>query len=82
MTPEADTDFDRARIAPLGEIMDSWCVWSKFGKRPCYWHRTQKAAEREARRLALKYPKQKFIVLHAVSKFGAAEADVAKAEAA
>jgi hypothetical protein len=62
--------IDKSCFATLGVRLDRWCIWSKHGRRPCYWHPTQEGAEREARRLAGKFPKQKFIVLHAVSKFG------------
>jgi len=67
---KTDEGPDRSRFAAMGEFMDSYCVWSKFGRRPCYWHNTRKQAEREAKRLAHNFPGQKFIVLHAVAKFG------------
>jgi predicted TIM-barrel fold metal-dependent hydrolase len=63
-------DIDRSCFAPMGEMLDRWCVWSKYGRRPCFWHPTRHGAEHEAKRLARNFPKQKFIVLHAVSKFG------------
>jgi hypothetical protein len=70
MMTENENERDPERFGAMGEFMDSWCVWSKFGRRPCYWHRSQRSAEHEAKRLARSFPGQKFIVLHAVAKFG------------
>lgn len=51
------------------EKMGSWCVWTKRGRRPQYFHPTQELAEAEAKRLAFKYPGSKFIVMQVTSKF-------------
>lgn len=77
MTQDRDGTF-----GAMGEAMDSYCVWSKFGRRPCFWHRSQRAAEHEAKRLARNFPGQKFIVLHAISKFGVGKAEPEEAAAA
>ena len=52
------------------DAKDTWCVWTKGGRRPSFFHATQEGAEREAARLAEKTPGKKFIVMHVVSKFG------------
>ena len=49
---------------------DTWCVWTKWGRRPSFFHPTRELAEAEAERLALANPKKNFLVLHMVSKFG------------
>lgn len=64
--PEGSTVF---RNGFTEEAMDTWCVWSKFGKRPIAFHDTREIAESEAQRLAEKVPGCKFLVLHVVSKF-------------
>jgi len=56
------------------EPNDTWCVWSKNGRRPTAFHASRDLAEREARRLARKVPGSKFHVLHMVSKWSAASA--------
>lgn len=53
----------------IRENKDFWWVWTKAGKKPNFFHPTQKRAENEAQRLARKYPGQKFIVLHAYAKY-------------
>ncbi len=55
------------------EAMDVWVVWNKTGRRPQFFHETREGAETEAARLALKHQGRKFIVLHMVSKFSAAQ---------
>lgn len=47
----------------------SWFVWSKRGWPPRFAHGSLESAEREAQRLANKYPGQKFHVLRAEAKF-------------
>lgn len=66
------------------EQIGSWCVWTKYGRRPRCFHSNQEAAEAEAQRLARKAPGTKFIVMQVVSKFGAevaAEPALAEQEA-
>jgi hypothetical protein len=51
------------------EVVSFWWVWTKRGRNPRYFHGSPFEAEAEAQRLALKHPGQKFIVLHAYTKF-------------
>lgn len=55
------------------EAVGSWCVWSKKGHRPAFFHPTQELAEAEASRLAAKNAGRKFIVMQVVSKFAIAD---------
>lgn len=56
----------RAKYEEIGKF----CVWTKTGRRPQYYHPTQELAMEEAERLSLKYPGQKFIVMQMIGKFG------------
>lgn len=49
---------------------DTWCVWTKSGHRPRFFHQSRAKAEREALRLAAANPGKNFHVLHMVAKFG------------
>lgn len=51
------------------EQKDSYCVWTKRGRRPTFFHPTKELAEAEAERLAIKHPGQKFIVMQMMGKF-------------
>ena len=51
--------------------LSSFCVWTKTGHRPQFFHSTLAGAEAEATRLAALKPGKKFIVMQVVSKFGA-----------
>lgn len=51
------------------ETTEFWCVWTKRGKNPKFIHPTEESATEEAKRLALKRPGQKFIVLRATDKY-------------
>ena len=51
------------------EEKDVWCVWTKFGRHPSYYHADRAGAETEAARLAHKHPGWKFIVMHMTGKF-------------
>lgn len=44
------------------EHQTAWCVWTKTGRRPQFWHDTREGAEAEAERLARKHPGKTFIV--------------------
>jgi len=52
------------------EEIGSWCIWTKFGRRPQFYHPARELAMAEAERLALKNPGQKFIVMKMEGKFG------------
>lgn len=52
------------------EAIGSWCIWTKTGHRPRFFHPTQEQAEAEAARLAEATPGKKFLVMQMVSKFG------------
>lgn len=52
------------------EAVDTWCIWTKTGRRPSFFHPTREKAEKEAARLAAKRPGKKFLVMQVVSKFG------------
>jgi len=51
------------------EKKGSWCVWTKHGRRPQFFHPTKELAEAEAQRLACKHPGQKFLVMQVTGKF-------------
>lgn len=48
--------------------VEFWMVWTKQGWPPKRQHATDTEAHDEARRLAVQYPRRKFIVLKAISK--------------
>jgi hypothetical protein len=52
------------------EAIGSWCIWTKTGRRPAFFHPTQELAEAEAARLAERTPGKKYLVMQVVSKFG------------
>lgn len=52
------------------EEIGSYCVWTKWGRRPQFYHPTLEQAMAEAERLALKHPGRKFIVMKMEGKFG------------
>jgi hypothetical protein len=52
------------------EEMGSWCIWTKFGRRPQFYHPTRELAMAEAERLACLRPGCKFIVMKMEGKFG------------
>jgi hypothetical protein len=66
-TTQADQPVDASTL--LCQNKDTWCVWTKYGRRPSYYHTERGAAESEAIRLAHKHPGQKFIVMHMTGKF-------------
>lgn len=56
-------------------------IWTKTGRVPRFTHHTYAQAEKEAKRLALKSPGNKYIILKAQSKFSAVlENDAATSE--
>lgn len=48
--------------------VDTWCIWTKNGRRPSFFHPSREQAEAEAARLAAKQPGKKFLVMQVVSK--------------
>lgn len=55
---------------PVLEIAkDVWFIWQKDGHPPRFVHPTEERANREAQRLARRWPGTSFIVMHAVRKF-------------
>jgi len=62
LTPEPP----RAAYQEIG----SWCIWTKFGRRPQFYHPTRELAMAEAERLAKLHPGRKFIVMKMEGKFG------------
>lgn len=53
------------------EPQRTWCVWTKTGRRPSFWHNSQNGAENEAARLARKHPGKTFIVFEKVVNISA-----------
>lgn len=67
--------FERHRLEGIvREEQDSWCVWTKTGRRSQYFYSTQTGAENEAIRLARKHPTKSFIVFQKCAKFSVAQA--------
>lgn len=60
---------EKPRVAK--EEKDSFCVWTKTGHRPKFFHPTLELAEAEAVRLALSNRGKKFLVMQMISKFSA-----------
>ena len=54
------------------ESQNKFCVWTKAGHRPAFFHATLEGATKEAERLAALQPGDKFIVMHVVDKVWAA----------
>lgn len=59
--------------AVLHQPKDEWCVWTKHGRRPRYFHQTRELAVAEAERLAIQHPGWKFIVMHMTDKVSAGQ---------
>ena len=53
--------------------VETWCVWTKTGRRPSFFHPSREKAEAEAERLAAKCPGKKFMVMQVVSKISFSE---------
>ena len=53
----------------LYEEIGTYCVWTKWGRRPQFFHPTLELAEAEAARLAALHPGRKFIVMKMEGKF-------------
>lgn len=66
---------DTTTITPNAPLLhqpkDQWCIWTKTGRRPRYYHNSHEEAMAEAERLALKHPGKKFIVMHMTDKISA-----------
>lgn len=58
-------DPPRAEYEEIG----TYCVWTKWGRHPQFYHPTRELAEEEAKRLAAKHPGSKFIVMKMEGKF-------------
>jgi len=71
---------DQPRLYVMTAVNDTWCVWTKNGRRPKRFHASREDAETEAVRLAKVVPGAKFHVLHMVAKFWAHEAGPAIAQ--
>lgn len=56
------------------EPQSAWCVWTKTGRRPSYWHESREMAEAEAARLARLNPGKTFIVFEKLVNIRAQEA--------
>jgi hypothetical protein len=56
-------------VSVTREKASYWWVWTKHGRAPRYFHKTEASALREAKRLAKKHPSWKFHVLHGYAKF-------------
>lgn len=50
------------------EEVGSWCIWTKGGRRPSFFHPTEAQAMAEAERLAHREPGRKYIVMQMVAK--------------
>lgn len=66
---DGGTTFNTAPRAAFEEI-GSWCIWTKRGRRPQFFHPARDLAMAEAERLAQLHPGQKFIVMKMEGKFG------------
>lgn len=84
-TPAFDIADVQALLDPapgpdwLIEPVTFWMVWTKTGHMPRYFHHSREGAETEARRLALRHPGLRFIVLEAVTKVSVTPPVVAEA---
>lgn len=52
----------------IREPQSVWCIWTKTGHRPTFFHQNKRRAVKEAERLARLHPGKKFIVMRVVEK--------------
>jgi hypothetical protein len=52
----------------IREPQSVWCIWTKTGHGPRFFHPNRRRAEREAERLAHLNPGKKFLVMQVVAK--------------
>lgn len=65
MHPTSTDKLPRAQKESIG----SYCVWTKLGRKPFFYHPTLAGAEAEAARLAALHPGKKFLVMKMEAKY-------------